>query len=90
MKGETFLDLALDVRRRSLVLAARVLFVHGVVVLVRVLAALQDHDDERLQLGEGVSGVVHVGRSLHTERLAKPRRVVSRTCRLEDLPSRPS
>lgn len=57
---------SLDVCRRLLVLGRRVLLIDGAMVLARILAALEEHLDERLELVERVTGVMDMGRSLAT------------------------
>ena len=54
----------LDVGRGLLVLGRRVLLIDGAVVLARILAALEEHLNERLELVERVPRVMDVGRSL--------------------------
>ena len=67
--------LALDEGRRLLVLGRRVLLIHGAVVLARILAALEKHLDERLELGQRVARVVDVSKRLGMVSMASQSRV---------------
>jgi hypothetical protein len=65
-------DLLFDVLRRTLVPAVGILLIHSRMVLFRRLAAVKDHRDERFELVEGVSRVVHVCRALQGCQSALP------------------
>jgi hypothetical protein len=66
-KGESLLQLVLDVAGTTLESFVAILVVDGSVVLACNAAALEDHGDQRLQLGVCVLRIVHVVGSLRVE-----------------------